>query len=93
MAPVGAGRIARPLEFAEDDEHLVAKHLGAGIESARRFTMGQPDVVRAKMTMTSLPFSMDQMTWSFIDMSDKGGRLALMWDNVMAAVPFLVVGG
>lgn len=51
------------------------------------------DVVRAKMTMTSLPFSMDQMTWSFIDMSDKGGRLALMWDHVMAAVPFLVVRG
>ena len=49
------------------------------------------DVVRAKMTLSTLPFSMDQMTWSFIDMSDKGGRLALMWDKVMAAVPFLVV--
>lgn len=49
------------------------------------------DVVRAKMTMTALPFSMDQMTWSFIDMSDKGGRLALMWDTVMAAAPFAVV--
>jgi hypothetical protein len=43
------------------------------------------------MTMTTLPFSMDQMTWSFIDMSDKGGRIALMWDKVMAAVPFSVV--
>jgi DUF2911 family protein len=48
------------------------------------------DIVRARMTMTTLPFSMDQMTWSFIDMSDKGGRLALMWDKVMAAVPFTV---
>jgi hypothetical protein len=48
------------------------------------------DVVRARMTRTSLPFSMDQLTWSFIDMSDKGGRLALMWDTVMAAVPFTV---
>jgi hypothetical protein len=46
------------------------------------------DIVRAKMTMTTLPFSMDQMTWSFIDMTDKGGRLAIMWDNVMAAVAF-----
>jgi hypothetical protein len=41
--------------------------------------------------MTTLPFSMDQMTWSFIDMSDKAGRLAIMWDTVMAAVPFSVV--
>jgi hypothetical protein len=48
------------------------------------------DIVRAKMTMTTLPFAMDQMTWSFIDMSDKGGRVALMWDKVMAAVPFSV---
>jgi hypothetical protein len=49
------------------------------------------DVVRARMTRTTLPFSMDQLTWSFIDMSDKGGRLAIMWDTVMAAVPFTIV--
>lgn len=49
------------------------------------------DVVRAQMARTSLPFSMDQLTWSFIDMSDKGGRLAIMWDTVMAAVPFTIV--
>ncbi len=51
------------------------------------YTPGK-DIVRAKMTMTTLPFSIDQMTWSFIDMSDKGGRLAIMWDKVMAAVSF-----
>jgi hypothetical protein len=49
------------------------------------------DVVRAQMARTPLPFSIDQLTWSFIDMSDKGGRLAIMWDKVMAAVPFTVV--
>jgi len=49
------------------------------------------DVVRARMTTTTLPFSMDQLTWSFIDMSDKGGRLAIMWDKVMAVVPFTIV--
>jgi hypothetical protein len=48
------------------------------------------DVVRAKMTMTMLPFAMDQMTWSFIDMSNTGGRLAIMWDKLMAAVPFSI---
>lgn len=49
------------------------------------------DIVRAKMAMSALPFSMDQMTWSFIDMSDTGGRVAIMWDKMMAAVPFAVV--
>jgi hypothetical protein len=48
------------------------------------------DIVRAKMTMTTLPFAMDQMTWSFIDMSNTSGRLAIMWDKVMAAVPFSI---
>jgi hypothetical protein len=46
------------------------------------------DVVRATMTLSTLPFSMDQLTWSFLDMSDAGGRLALMWDRQMAAVSF-----
>ena len=40
------------------------------------------DVVRAPMTLTTLPFSMDQLTWTFTDMSDAGGRLAIMWDKV-----------
>jgi DUF2911 family protein len=48
------------------------------------------DVVRAPMTLSTLPFSMDQLTWSFIDMSDSGGKLAIMWDRQMATVPFSV---
>ena len=48
------------------------------------------DVVRAKMTLATLPFSMDQLTWSFVDMSDEGGRLAILWDKVLATVPFRV---
>ena len=48
------------------------------------------DVVRAPMTLTTLPFSMDQLTWTFTDMSDAGGRLAIMWDKSMATVPFTV---
>ena len=46
------------------------------------------DVVRAPMELTELPWSVDQLTWLFLDMSDAGGRLAIMWDRVMAAVPF-----
>lgn len=48
------------------------------------------DVVRAPMTLTTLPYSVDQLTWLFLDMSDNGGTLALMWDRVMATVAFTV---
>jgi hypothetical protein len=48
------------------------------------------DVARAPMTLSTLPFSMDQLTWSFVDMSDAGGKIAIMWDRQMAVVPFSV---
>jgi hypothetical protein len=48
------------------------------------------DVVRAPMTLSTLPFSMDQLTWSFVDMSDAGGKFALMWDRQVTMVPFSV---
>lgn len=48
------------------------------------------DVVRAPMTLSTLPVSVDQLTWSFVDMTDAGGRFALMWDRTMATTPFTV---
>ena len=48
------------------------------------------DVVRAPMTLGTLPFSVDQLAWEFTDMSDAGGKLTIMWDNVVASVPFKV---
>ena len=48
------------------------------------------DVVRAPMTLSTLPWSVDQLTWLFLDMSDTGGTLAIMWDSMMATVPFAV---
>src|SRR5579859_138878 len=38
------------------------------------------DVVRAAMTMSTLPWSVDQLTWAFTDMTDAGGDLTIMWD-------------
>ncbi|MGE3508649.1 MAG: DUF2911 domain-containing protein [Vicinamibacterales bacterium] len=49
------------------------------------------DVVRAPMKMESLTHSFDQLTWQFLDMSDAGGRLALLWDRKLASVPFEIV--
>jgi hypothetical protein len=51
----------------------------------------EKDVVRAPMTRATLPFSVDQLTWAFTDMTDAGGKLAIMWDKIAASVPFLVV--
>ena len=46
------------------------------------------DVLRVAMKVETLPFSMDQFTIAFIDMTSDGGKLAMMWDKTMATVPF-----
>jgi hypothetical protein len=48
------------------------------------------DVTRAPMTLAKLPFNADQLTWNFVDMTQAGGKLAIMWDVVVATVPFTV---
>ena len=48
------------------------------------------DVVRAPMTLATLPFSADQLSWAFTDMSDAGGKLTIMWDKAVASVPFKI---
>ena len=46
------------------------------------------DLVRVPMTRESLPYSLDQLSWQFLDVTDKGGQLALLWDRQIARVPF-----
>lgn len=48
------------------------------------------DVVRAPMRVESLPYSFDQLSWEFLDVSDAGGRLAILWDRKIASVPFRI---
>ena len=48
------------------------------------------DVVRAPMTLGTVPMAIDQLTWGFTDMSNTGGKLTIMWDKVVASVPFKV---
>jgi Protein of unknown function (DUF2911) len=48
------------------------------------------DVARAPMTVGKLPISVDQLTWNFADVTATGGKLVLMWDTVVATVPFKV---
>jgi len=46
------------------------------------------DVLRTAMKLGTLPFSMDQFTIAFVDMTPGGGTLTMMWDTTLATVPF-----
>jgi len=46
------------------------------------------DVLRAPMKVETLPFSMDQFTIAFIDVTADGGKLAMMWDKTIATPAF-----
>jgi hypothetical protein len=48
------------------------------------------DVVRAPMKLETLPHAVEQLTWDFVDMSDAGGAMVIMWDKVMASVSFKI---
>lgn len=48
----------------------------------------EKDVVRTSMTVETLPYAFDQLSWQFVDITDQGGRLAVLWDKRMASVPF-----
>lgn len=48
------------------------------------------DVVRAPMKVDALPFSVEELTWNFVDATTDGGKLAVMWDKTMASVAFKV---
>ncbi len=48
------------------------------------------DVVRAPMRMETLPHAHAQMSWEFLDMTETGGSLAVMWEKTMGAVAFKV---
>jgi hypothetical protein len=48
------------------------------------------DVVRVPMKMAKGHLSMDQLTYSFVNMTQQGGSLALAWDTQGASVDFKV---
>ncbi len=48
------------------------------------------DVARVAMKVDKLPLSIDQLAWSFADVTASGGKLVIMWDNTIATAPFTV---
>lgn len=49
------------------------------------------DVARAPMAVQTIPFSVDQLTWGFSDVTNTGGEMRIWWEKVMASVPFKIV--
>jgi hypothetical protein len=49
------------------------------------------DVTRAPMTVERIPFSVDQLTWGFTDVTPAGGAMRIWWEKMMAAVSFKVL--
>ena len=48
------------------------------------------DVARVPMKMITPQVSVDQFTIAFVDMTDNGGKLAMVWEKTGAVVPFSV---
>ena len=48
------------------------------------------DVLRAPMKVEALPYSVEELTFAFTDVTGTNATLRLMWDTVMASVPFTV---
>jgi hypothetical protein len=48
------------------------------------------DVLRVPMTVGVSPYSIDQFTIGFIDMTQGGGKLAMWWEKTVATVAFTV---
>jgi hypothetical protein len=46
------------------------------------------DIVRLPMRVENLPHAFEQLSWEFLDITDSGGRLAVIWDKKLASVPF-----
>ena len=49
------------------------------------------DVARAPMRVEDLPFTVDQLTWVFTDVTPAGGAMRIAWANTMATVPFTIL--
>jgi hypothetical protein len=46
------------------------------------------DVARVPMKIETLPFSVEQLTWAFHDVTTDSGRIAISWARTMASVAF-----
>jgi len=50
------------------------------------------DVARATMKVEALPFTVEELTWQFLNMTNDAGTIALMWERSLGSVAFKVGG-
>ena len=48
----------------------------------------EKDVARVPMKIEALPFSVEELTWAFLDLTTDGGRMAISWATTVASVAF-----
>jgi len=51
----------------------------------------EKDVARAAMQVVALPYTLEQLTWEFIDMSATRGQMAVLGSRTIGSVPFTFV--
>ncbi len=93
---VPAGEYSMFVDLKEGDWTLILsthaakdgfREPGEGLWGAYNYTPDK-DVLRVSMDVSSMPVSYEQLTISFVDVTDEGGTLALMWENTAAMVSF-----
>ena len=48
----------------------------------------EKDVARVPMKVEALPFSVEELTWAFLDLTSDSGRIAISWAKTMASATF-----
>lgn len=48
------------------------------------------DVIRVPMKVAAIGISVDQLTWGFADVNDRGGTINIWWEKTTGSVPFKV---
>jgi hypothetical protein len=51
------------------------------------------DVTRAPMKAQKIDVKVEQLTWGFTNVTEKGGELTIWWEHQMASVPFTIGSG
>ena len=60
---------------------------GEGLWGAYNYTPDK-DVLRVSMDVRNMPVSYEQFTISFVNVTNSGGTLAMMWESTVATTSF-----
>ena len=91
-----AGEYSVFVDLKENDWTLIVSNhaakdnfrdAGDGLWGAYNYT-DDKDVFRISMSVEQTSTSYDQFTIAFVNVTDSGGTLAMMWENTMATCPF-----